>query len=364
MSPPTAHVISGGTHFHVRPHLSLAAPAYGATGRKIQAELEARGCPAALHLTAMAGGSRDLDTNDDVAALVRAIVADPAARLLFLPVALCDFTAAVLDDAGAPTPSGKREPRLATSEGAQTLALTPAAKVIRAVRRERKDLFLVGFKTTAGASPAEQFARGLELLKTASCNLVLANDLHTRANMIVTPEQASYHATDDRDAILRELCDMALLRSRLSFTRSTVVPGDPVPWSSDLVPAALRRVVDHCIARGAYKPFLGATVGHFAVKIGEGRPISTASPRSAWCWSRRGAITRSSPTAPAPRSAVRASASCSPSTPARTASFTSTARRGPGRACRSARSERSSAARTSAARTRATGSRAPAISGR
>jgi hypothetical protein len=68
---------------------------------------------------------------------------------------------------------------------------------------------------------------------------------------------------------------MALLRSHLTFTRSTVIPGAPVPWSSELVPDTLRKVVDHCVARGAYKPFLGATVGHFAVKIGEGRFLTS-----------------------------------------------------------------------------------------
>jgi hypothetical protein len=274
MSTPSAHVIAGGTHFHVRPHLSLAAPAYGGTGRRIERELAKHGRRAALHLTRMAGGRRDLDTNDDVAALVRSLVADPATRLLFMPVALCDFTGAVIEG-GAATPSGGGEPRLRTSEGPRALALTPAPKVIAAVRRERKDIFLVGFKTTAGATEAEQFAAGLELLKTASCNLVLANDLRTRVSMIVTPEQASYHATRDREAALAGLCEMALLRSELTFTRSTVVPGHPVPWSSELVPPALRRVVDHCIARGAYKPFLGATVGHFAVKIGDGRFLTS-----------------------------------------------------------------------------------------
>lgn len=274
MPPGSAHIIAGGTHFHVRPHLALSAPAFGGTGRKLAAALEARGRPATLHLTAMAGGSKDLDTNADVARLVASIVADEAARLLFMPVAFCDFTGAVLEGTAA-TPSGKGEPRLRTGDGPRTLSLTPAPKVIGAVRRERKDIFLVGFKTTAGASEAEQLTAGLTLLKTASCNLVLANDLHTRNNMIVTPEQAHYHLTTDRDLALASLVEMALLRADLTFTRSTVVPGDPVPWSSELVPEALRRVVDHCVARGAYKPFLGATVGHFAVKIGEGRFLTS-----------------------------------------------------------------------------------------
>lgn len=274
MATRTAHIIAGGTHFHIRPHLALSAPAYGATGKALARELLGRGERVELHLTKMAGGAPDLDTNADVAALIARIVGDPSARMLFLPVALCDFTASVLEG-GAPTPSGKGAPRLRTSEGQKLLELTPAEKIIRAVRRERKDIFLVGFKSTAGASPAEQLAAGLTLLKTASCNLVLANDLHTRMSMIVTPEQASYHVTADRAEALRSLVDMAILRSDLRFTRSTVVPGDPVPWSSELVPSALRRVVDHCIARGAYKPFLGATVGHFAVNLGGGRFLTS-----------------------------------------------------------------------------------------
>jgi len=222
----------------------------------------------------MAGGSRELDTNDDVARLVGTLVRDPATRMIFMPVALCDFTASVLLE-GVATPSGKNEPRLRTAEGGQTLLLQPAPKVIREIRKERKDVFLVGVKTTAGATEAEQLAAGLTLLKTASCNLVLANDLHTRLQMIVTPEQASYHVTTDRALALDNLVDMALLRGDLTFTRSTVVPGDPVPWSSNLVPRTLRTVVDHCVARGAYKPFLGATVGHFAVKIGEGQFLTS-----------------------------------------------------------------------------------------
>lgn len=274
MSATSIHIVAGGTSYPVRPHLSLSAPAFGRAGREIERALSRRGRTASLHLTAMAGGSRELDTNDDVARLVGTLVRDPATRMIFMPVALCDFTASVLIE-GVATPSGKNEPRLRTAEGGQTLLLRPAPKVIREIRKERKDVFLVGFKTTAGATEAEQLAAGLTLLKTASCNLVLANDLHTRLQMIVTPEQASYHVTTDRALALDNLVDMALLRGDLTFTRSTVVPGDPVPWSSDLVPRTLRTVVDHCVARGAYKPFLGATVGHFAVKIGEGQFLTS-----------------------------------------------------------------------------------------
>jgi hypothetical protein len=87
--------------------------------------------------------------------------------------------------------------------------------------------------------------------------------------MVITPEEARYHETTDRDVALMGLIEMTYLRSHLTFTRSTVVAGDPVPWESELVPEALRTVVDYCILEGAYKPFRGATVGHFACKLND-----------------------------------------------------------------------------------------------
>ncbi|MFO0658708.1 MAG: phosphopantothenoylcysteine decarboxylase [Polyangiaceae bacterium] len=267
-------VIAGGTQFHVRPHLALSAPAYGGTGRRLKQLVESHGEQVDLHLTTMAGGPSTLETPSDVARLVNELVADDAVRILFMPVAIADFEGSVLDG-GVASASGLDQPRLKTSQGNVDLRLTPAPKIIGNIRKTRKNLFLVGFKTTSGATGDEQFAAGLRLLKSASCNLVLANDLRTRLSMVITPEQASYHASTDRQASLAGLVEMALLRSRGTFTRSTVVDGAPVPWSSPLVPETLRAVVDHCIERGAYKPFLGSTVGHFAVRLEDGRFLTS-----------------------------------------------------------------------------------------
>lgn len=288
----THHVIGGGTVFHVRPHLALAAPAYGTLARAIAARLRDKGEDTRLHLTRMADAQSALETNDDVARLLDAIVADPSSKLVFLTAALVDYEGTVTRPAEAdapastiastpasPSPStptvGKRAPRLHSREGKQLLRLVPADKLVGRVRRERKDIFLVACKTTAGATPDEQYRAGLALLKTASANLVLANDVQTRVSMVVTPEEARYHETTDREAAVAGLVDMALARSRGRFTRSTIVPGTPVPWSSELVPASLRAVVDHCVARGAYKPFLGATVGHFAVRVDATRILTS-----------------------------------------------------------------------------------------
>jgi hypothetical protein len=62
---------------------------------------------------------------------------------------------------------------------------------------------------------------------------------------------------------------MAYLRSHLTFTQSTVVAGEKVAWIDPRVPGSLRTVVNHCINGQAYKPFNGATVGHFAVKLSD-----------------------------------------------------------------------------------------------
>lgn len=308
MTEQRIHIFGGGTLFHVRPHLALAAPAYGTVARSIFSELsEASGGArdggsrgfkhellddpgrtvySTLHLTKMADPRSLLETNADIERRIDELLADPETRVIFMSAALCDFEGHIVNSGGPQQdprydldecmPSGKDQPRLKSRDpGYYEMALTASAKLIGKIRKERKDIFLVGFKTTAGASPDEQYLAGLGLLKGSSCNLVLANDVHTRLNMVITPEQARYHETTDRAQAIRGLVEMTLLRSKLHFTRSTIVPGEPVSWNGDMVPESLRKVVDHCIARGAYKPFNGATVGHFAYKLDSTRFVTS-----------------------------------------------------------------------------------------
>lgn len=266
----TVHLLGGGTVDHVRPHLAIAAPAWGATALALARILDDRrlfaGYRVRTTLTRMANPASRIETNEDVAIFLDALAEDPETKVVFLSMALCDWRGSIHGDPRR----GKSAPRLRTDGGPVALELLPSEKLVGRIRRARKDLFLVAFKTTAGASADEQFHAGLRLLKSASANLVLANDVHTKRCMVITPEQARYHETFDRQAALEGVAEMADLRSRLTFTRSTVVPGDPVAWSDPRVPDSLRAVVDHCVERGAYKPFLGATVGHFAVKLGDG----------------------------------------------------------------------------------------------
>jgi hypothetical protein len=283
------HVLGGGTHFHVRPHLAISAPAGGKAARTIARAIAYWQNPlfadyeVHLHLTRMATPDSKIDTNADVEKLVNEIVADPESRMIFFSTALCDFEGSILEfvDFGAgkewdrvedapATASGKDQPRLKSRDGRQYMALTPASKIIGKIRETRKDIFLVGFKTTAGATQDEQFDAGLKLVKESHCNLVLANDLHTRVNMIITPEQARYSVTTDREQVLLDLIEMAGNRSKGTFARCKIEEGELYPFSSPEIPDSLRQVVQSCVDKGAYLPFNGKCVGHFAVKKPDG----------------------------------------------------------------------------------------------
>lgn len=267
-------VLGGGTVFHVRPHLAISAPAYGHTARELRSTANQFWNPEGgvygdfdvrCHLTRMAGGHKDLETNEDVSKLIDQLIADMNVKVIFFTVAMCDFEGDVSREDKIEI--GKGAPRI-KSNIQYALAMKPAEKVINKIRKTRKDIFLVGCKTTTSASIDEMFEAGLKLLKKASCNLVLVNDLHTKMNMIVTPEQAKYAVSTDRNMVLTELVSMAHKRSQLTFTKSKVIGGEQLllPWDNARIPDSLRTVVNHCIKKGAYRPFMGKTVGHFATR--------------------------------------------------------------------------------------------------
>jgi hypothetical protein len=273
------HIIGGGTIQKIAPHLALSAPAYGSTALRLSElfwnlnsnvfEVEnGHYMDVNLHLTKMAGGDAG-ETNRDIEDLVDKLIADPDTRVIIMNAALCDFDLTItnawdMDGKSVTTPDGRL-----SSKHNYDAELTPSSKIINKIRKERKDIFLVGFKTTHNVSKQEMFGKGLSMMKRSSCNLVFVNDIGTRTNFIITPEEASYGLEmETRDDVLKELVQMTLLRSHLNFTRSTVINAEPVSWLDKRVPTVLRRVVNYCIKKGAYKEGpTGATVGHFAVKL-------------------------------------------------------------------------------------------------
>jgi hypothetical protein len=290
MKIKTVHIFGGGTVAHIANHFAITAPAYGSTAKRlakiISFDKRFDNFNTHLELTKMAGGK--LETNEDVAERIGELKSNYNTKIIFFNCALVDFMPAYLNSYKETRPSmgsgedsllnteanltlerfGKYDGRLETNQtDILEIGFVPSSKIISNIRNGRKDIFLVGFKTTCGASKQEMYEKGLRLCKEGSVNLVLVNDTKTHWNMIVTPEEAAYHETDDREQVLRNLVDMAWHRSHLTFTQSTVVDGKPVDWNDERIPNSIRTVVNYCINGNAYKPFNGSTVGHFAIKL-------------------------------------------------------------------------------------------------
>lgn len=286
------HIISGGTRTYIDAHFAWEAPGDGDTGH-VLGELCAEIWPevqTTVHFTRLAknvpyafprrhyrASIAHPDTPTDVKALLDQLVEDKSTLAIFMPVSLIDFRPTKVDALyeNSKAVSMQRDDfekrgRIST-RGLQGMLLMAEAseKLIPQVRAKRKDIKLIGFKQTDGLEEQAQYIEGLHLLKGASCNFVLANDRTTQRHMVITPEEARYHVTTDREAALRGLVEMVKERAHLRFTRSTIVDGKRVPWDDPRVPEALRKIVEHCIQRGAYKPFRGKTAGHFAVKLSD-----------------------------------------------------------------------------------------------
>lgn len=266
---PQIHILGGGTFSRVRNHLSIAAEAFGETAMQL-ADLfkdvaDKKDWEIYEHLTKMASPrTSDLVTNEDVSAFLDQLIANPWTKVIVLNIAFCDYKGKIGDVA-----SGKYAKRLQTKNGDTVMHLEVAEKIIKKIRKERKDIFLVAFKTTCLETETAQYIAGLNLLKENSANIVFANDTGNHRNMIIVPEEAKYCVTENRQTALRALVDITMKRCNLTYTRSTVIDGPSIEWNSDDIPTSLRTVVNHCIQRGAYKPFRGNTAGHFAVKVND-----------------------------------------------------------------------------------------------
>ena len=307
-------IIGGGTNTYISNHLALSAPAYGSTAKKLANKFRANPenqMQVDLYLTYMAQQAPgNPDTPEEVEALVDKLVADPDTRVIIFNVAMVDYKPEVLSEEMFDNPEytynkeitsnfGKYVGRLSTSKHPEILLeLSVQDKIIQKIRKERKDILLVGFKTTCGATKEEQFQKGLKLCKDASANIVFVNDVDKdrirnlnsaleskktlsniksksemetayieegikeaeeqieafQNNGLVTPEESSYWY-NTRDEALDALVQMVLDRSHLHFTRSTVVDSETISWDSELIPESFRTIFNYLKDAGAYKPF-------------------------------------------------------------------------------------------------------------
>lgn len=351
-------ILGGGTNCYISNHFAVSAPAYGQTAiqlAEIFREHPENKMAVDLILTKMADPHNPAapDTPEDVEAIVDNLIADPATRVIIFNVAIVDYKPTSLftlesNSYDAYNPHeitdkfGKYTGRLNTSKLPEVcLELSVQDKIIQKIRKERKDILLVGFKTTCGATKEEQFHKGLKLCKDASANIVFVNDVDKdrirnlnsaleskktlsniksksemetayieegikeaeeqieafQNNGLVTPEESSYWYNTRQEA-LQALAQMALDRTHLHFTRSTVVGSETVSWNitqrvpakiytlgeepkvkptkgpretipNPLISETFRTVFNWVRGQGGYKQGpTGATVGHFGIKLG------------------------------------------------------------------------------------------------
>jgi len=189
-------ILGGGTFYHVRNHLSIAAPAFGTTARWLHEQLPHSN----LVLTRMADPFSKLETNADVVAIMNEYLADTNLKVVIMNVAMCDYDGQIAD-----VSSGKHARRMKTKAGQQIMQLEPSQKVIKNIKEQRPDILLVGFKTTTHHSPEEQIEAAIEMGQGSNCDLVFANDTVTRYNLLVDANGTCFCQSADRLLVLEAL---------------------------------------------------------------------------------------------------------------------------------------------------------------
>lgn len=185
MSKHKVVVLGGGTFNHISCHLALAAPAFGETAKKLVAMFEENDAlEPQLVLTKMADSYSTLITNADVEKYIREVVLpNKDVKVVVMNAAICDFE--------AENPSN--EARLSSSRDYTVTLKGVQGKILSTIRAVRPDIVVVGFKTTHGATKTEQVAKAFASMNASNLDIVLANDLDTRENILVTSDLRIEH---------------------------------------------------------------------------------------------------------------------------------------------------------------------------
>lgn len=195
-------IIGGGTFNHISCHLSLAAPAFGATARQLAQIMReyADEFDTTLMLTKMAYQHSSLVTNDDVADYVESILDDPLVKIIVMNAAICDF------EIDSPSDEG----RLSSQKDYPVVLKGVKGKILATIKARRPDIIVCGFKTTHGATHDQQAKKGVASMNSNNLNLVLANDVATRENILISDSGRNY--MDDRYALLVRMMRFAVSR--------------------------------------------------------------------------------------------------------------------------------------------------------
>lgn len=197
-------VFGGGTFNHVSCHLALAAPAFGGTAKKLHNMFTEQDMfESNLVLTKMADPNSTLITNDDVQRRVDEMVKDLSVKVVVMNAAICDFEMASPD-----------EGRLSSVKDYPMILKGIQGKIISSIRKVRPDIILVGFKTTKDELPTSQLAKAAASMAASGLDFVLANDVGTRNNILLSHELCVYKGA--RDSLLGKLIEEVTNMYRLS----------------------------------------------------------------------------------------------------------------------------------------------------
>lgn len=184
-------ILGGGTNTYISSNIALSAPDYGSTAIKLESKFMSHPenkMNVHLYLTKMAHPDCEdaPDTPEQVEALVDSLISDPNTKVIIFNVTVIDFKPTYLTEwrqadksLGLDTSTFGKYTNWITTKGTPVidLELKPYHKIINKIRKERKDILLVGFKTTCGSTKEEQFREGLKLCKDASADVVFIDDV-------------------------------------------------------------------------------------------------------------------------------------------------------------------------------------------
>ena len=173
-------IFGGGTFNPVACHLALAVPAFGETAKRLSRLFEDNGTlKPQLVLTKMADSNSTLIYNEDLDKyLCDIILPDEDVKAIVMNAAICDFE--------MENPSN--EARLSSAKDYQATLKGVRGKIVAKIKQRRPDIIVAGFKTTHGASKVEQVAKAFASMAANNLDMVLANDLDSRNNILITKD--------------------------------------------------------------------------------------------------------------------------------------------------------------------------------